>query len=174
MRPPHPRPSTSADPDKAAWIDGLRLLAGRELSEAHVRQRLARRGHPPGAIENAVARLRESGAVDDRRVAAARARTELLVKGRGRLRAYRQITALGIDADTAEAAVNEVAAGVDERDLVERALDRRLRGRPRRPLDTAAVARHYRHLVGQGFAPGLVMTVLRARSRQPGGRSDTE
>ena len=40
-----------------AYIDALRMLARRELSEAQVRQRLARRQHPAAAIDEAVARL---------------------------------------------------------------------------------------------------------------------
>ena len=41
-----------------------------------VRQRLARKGHEPDAIDAAVARLREGRAIDDTRVAEAIARTE--------------------------------------------------------------------------------------------------
>ena len=38
------------------YIDGLKLLGQRELSEAQVRQRLARREHEEAAIDEAIAR----------------------------------------------------------------------------------------------------------------------
>jgi regulatory protein len=153
------------DPERAAFTDGLRLLARRDVSTAQLRDRLVRRGHPAPAIDSALARLTREGALDDRRVAAGRARTELLIRGRGRARARRQIEALGIDADTAREAVDEVAAGLDDRTLVDRALDRRLRSRPAAPLDTGTVARLYRYLVSQGFPPDAVSAALRTRAR---------
>ena len=45
------------------------MLGRRELSEAQVRQRLARREHDPEAIDEAVARLIDERAIDDNRVA---------------------------------------------------------------------------------------------------------
>src|SRR5436190_24387744 len=71
----HPSPSTR-HPRMSAYLDGVKLLARRELSEAQVRQRLARRGHEPGAIDEAVAKLREERALDDVRVAEAIAREQ--------------------------------------------------------------------------------------------------
>ena len=77
------------------YLAALKLLARRELSEAQVRQRLARRGHDPDAIEEAVARLKEERAIDDARVAEAIARTETSVKRRGIVRVRRQIENAG-------------------------------------------------------------------------------
>jgi protein involved in polysaccharide export with SLBB domain len=66
-----------SDPVRAAYAAGLAMLARRELSEARVRERLRRKEHGAEAIDAAVARLREAGAVDDRRVAVSAARTEV-------------------------------------------------------------------------------------------------
>ena len=52
------------------------MLGRRELSEAQVRQRLARRGHEPDSVDAAVARLRQERAIDDTRVAEAIVRTQ--------------------------------------------------------------------------------------------------
>jgi len=52
-----------------AYLDALRMLARRELSEAQIRQRLARREHEPDLIDEAAARLKEERALDDVRVA---------------------------------------------------------------------------------------------------------
>ncbi len=38
----------------SAYLEGLKMLARRELSEMQVRQRLARKGHEPQAIDEAV------------------------------------------------------------------------------------------------------------------------
>ena len=45
------------------------MLARRELSEAQLRQRLARRQHDPDAIEEALTRLKAERSLDDERVA---------------------------------------------------------------------------------------------------------
>ena len=68
------------------YLDALKLLARRELSEFQVRQRLSRKGHPMDDIDAAVARLKSERAIDDMRVAEAIARTSMTVKRRGRLR----------------------------------------------------------------------------------------
>lgn len=136
------------------------MLARRELSEAQVRQRLARRGHEPEAIDNAVAQLREERAIDDTRVAAAIARTETAVRRRGKLRVRLQIERAGIDKHTARRAVDEVFADVDDDALLEASLGKRLRGR-----DTVADERErqrlYRYLIGQGFDPDRVLARLK-------------
>jgi SOS response regulatory protein OraA/RecX len=69
-----------------AHTEGLKMLARRELSVVGVRARLQDRGFQADEIDRAIARLLENGALDDRRVARAYARTAATVKGRGRLR----------------------------------------------------------------------------------------
>jgi regulatory protein len=144
-----------------AYVTGLRMLARRELSEAQVRVRLERRQFEDEEIDTAVARLRREGALDDRRTAVACARTEAHVKRHGRLRALRQLEALGIARTVARAAVAEVFADVDEDSLLARALDRRLR--PGARLDRAAVRRVQRYLLTQGFEASQVNAALRSR-----------
>src|SRR5438128_2605457 len=113
----------------SAYLDGLRMLARRELSEAQVRQRLARRGHDAAAIDAAVAQLRAERAVDDARVAGAIARTQATVKRRGRLRVVRQIEQAGIARGLAQRAADEALASMDAESHIAAALDKRLRGR---------------------------------------------
>ncbi len=67
------------------YIDSLKMLGRRELSEAQIRQRLLRKGHEADAVEEAIARLKVERALDDTRVAAAIARTETGIKRRGKL-----------------------------------------------------------------------------------------
>ena len=144
----------------SAYLDGLRLLARRELSVAGLRARLLDREHPAGDVEAAVARLLETQALDDDRVARAYAQTAVKVKGRGRLRVLRELAQMGIARETASEAVAEVFGDLDERALIQRALEKKMRGRPRTP-SAAERARLYQHLMRQGFSPGGVIAALR-------------
>ena len=147
-----------------AYVAGLTLLARRELAEAQVRTRLAKRKFDEDDIDAAVARLRSERAIDDRRTALACARTEVRVRHRGRARVVRQIEALGIARDIARDAVAEVFAEIDETALLEQALDRRLR-HGMSLSDPAVFRRLHHYLLGQGFEPGRVMTLLRQRAK---------
>jgi regulatory protein len=158
------RPSAT-DPDSpaAARAAGLRALARRELSVAQLRDRLKRRGYTAHAIDDAIARLLDAGALDDERVARAAARTSAQVKRHGRSRVARELTALGIPRDVADRALAEVFEAVDEQALLRQALARRLRGSTSL-ADPAARRRVFAALVRQGFAPGAVQQVLRAHA----------
>ena len=148
---------------KRAYVDGLKLLARRELSEAQVRQRLARREHDADAIDAAVARLLEEHAIDDRRTAEAIARTESSVRRRGKLRVRRRSESAGIAGAVARRAVDDVFADIDPDALLEASLAKRLRGRSEVAGD-AEFRRLYRYLVGQGFEPDRALKALKARS----------
>jgi regulatory protein len=144
-----------------AYTQGLAWLARRELSEAQIRTRLAKRGVDDAAIDEAIDRLKQERALDDRRVAAAFARSAVNLKGRGRARIRRDIEALGIDRDLARAAVDEVFGEIDEAALLDKALTRRWPrvGAP----DQRALHRIYRALLQQGFPADKVLAALRAR-----------
>ena len=148
-----------------AYVAGLTLLARRELAEHQLRERLARRKFEPDEIDAAVTRLRRERAIDDRRTALACARTEMRVKHRGRARVVRQIEALGIARDVAREAVAEVFAEVDETELLQQALDRRLR-HGMDVSDPAVFRRVHRYLLGQGFDAGRVTALLRGRAKK--------
>jgi regulatory protein len=153
-----------ADEADRAYVAGLSLLARRELAEAQLRSRLARRQFDEEDIDAAVARLRLERALDDRRTALACARTEVCVKHRGRARVVRRIEALGIARDIAREAVAEVFADIDEAEQLERALDRRLRAGTQLS-DPTVLRRVHRYLLGQGFDAERVTALLRRRAK---------
>jgi regulatory protein len=144
----------------SAYLIALKLLARRELSVAQVRGRLEEREYPTDEISAAVDRLLETGALDDGRVARAYARTAAKVKGRGRLRVLRELQAMGIERDIAAEAVGETFGDLDERSLVAKAIQKKLRGRMK-VKDAGERARLYQHLVRQGFSPALIADALR-------------
>jgi regulatory protein len=146
----------------SAYLSALRLLARRELSEAQVRQRLARKGHPEDDIEAAVVRLKSERAINDARVAEAIARTAMAIKRRGKLRVRREIEQAGIAPAVARQALDTVFEDVDDDALLDAALRRRLRGD--RPIaDDREFQRLYRYLSTQGFESDRVVRALRAR-----------
>jgi regulatory protein len=136
------------------------MLAAREVSEAQLRQRLARRGHDADAIDDAITRLKADRTLDDTRVAGVIARSEVGLRKRGRLRVRRRIEAAGISRAIAERAVDETFRDVDGDALMAAALDKRLRGRTSIE-DDRDFQRLYRFMIGQGFEPDRVITLLR-------------
>ena len=93
-------------------------------------------------------------------MARAYARTAVDVKGRGRLRIARELQEKGISRETIAIALGDVFGESDERTLVARAIQKKLRGRPR-PAGQADYARLYQYLMRQGFTPSAVAAELR-------------
>jgi regulatory protein len=149
----------------SAYLEGLKMLARRELSEMQVRQRLARKGHEPQAIDEAVERLCAERALDDTRVAEAIARTETSIRRRGRVRVRMQIERAGISKETAKRAIDDVFGTIDEGALLQSSLSKRLRGRDTIE-DDREFQRIYRYLIAQGFESDQVMQALSARKRR--------
>ena len=160
-----------------AYAFALSLLSRRELSTKQLRDRLARRKFPSAAVDQVIRRLTADRTLDDSRVAVASARSEASIRRRGKRRVLQRVRQLGIDEDVARAAVDEVFADLDESALLDQAIARKLRGAVVGDLDRKAVARVVRALVAQGFAPGAVVTRLRAlagESRHIAALPDTE
>ena len=144
-----------------AYVDGLKLLARRELSEQQLRQRLARKEYEPDEIDQAIARLRAERAINDQRVAEAIARTETGIRKRGKVRVRMQLERAGIAKETARQAIDSVFESVDDDALLESSLGKRLRGRET-IADDREFARLFRYLIGQGFESDRVMKALKA------------
>jgi SOS response regulatory protein OraA/RecX len=79
----------------------------------------------------------------------------------------RELSMMGIAKDVAGEALADVFGELDERALIAKALQKKLRGRPR-IASSAEHARLYQHLMRQGFSPGPVAAAL----RKLGGRGD--
>jgi regulatory protein len=149
-----------------AYTLSLTWLGRRELSTRQIRERLTRRDIPPDQIDDVIARLTADRTLDDRRVALAAARTDAAVHRRGRRRVLQHLQQLGIDRETAAAAVDEVFGELDEGALLDQAIARSLRGRAATTLDRKGLARIVRRLVGQGFEPSVVYACLRRKGAE--------
>lgn len=141
---------------------GLRLLAGRELTEAQLSDRLKARFEDADAVAAAVQRLAAEGAVNDRRAAESYARTAHALRGRGRDRIRRELAARGVDEAVARTVVDETVPQEDEAALIERALDRRWRGVT---LADREARRAFSFLVRQGFPPEASRLAVERRRR---------
>jgi regulatory protein len=137
------------------------MLGQRELSEAQIRTRLARRGCDADAITNALERLKRDRTLDDGRVARAAARLEAGIRHRGPARVRQRLQSMGLADEVIQKAVAEAFEEVDEAALLTAAFERRLRGRELADLDDKARARLVRGLVGQGFSFGAVLRKVR-------------
>ena len=145
----------------SAYLDGLKMLGRRELSERQVRQRLARKQYSQDDIDEAVARLRAERAINDQRVAEAIARMETGIRKRGKVRVRIQLERAGIAKETARMAIDGVFGALDDDALLQSSLQKRLRGRDT-IADDREFARLFRYLIGQGFESDRVMKALKA------------
>jgi regulatory protein len=151
----------------------LRLLAGRELSVARMRERLDRRGFPADVIDDTVARLVRIGALDDRRAARAAARTLVSVRLRGRYRAGRELERLGFVRDDAEAALEAALADTDESAVIARVVRTKLHGRTSIP-DAPEYRRLFAALLRRGFPGDLIRSALQPYWRRHGPEPDAD
>jgi len=140
------------------------MLGRRELSVKQLRARLLDREHSPEDVDRAIDLLIENRALDDARVAAAYVRTAIKIKGRGRLRIQRELQVMGIPSDIASQALADAFGDVDERALITKALQKKLRGKPK-IASPAEYARVYQYLMRQGFSPAAVNAALRSHRR---------
>ena len=160
------RPRADAPLDSSPFDAALLMLGRRELTAVQVRARLLERGYEPDAVDAALERLTSTRALDDERTARAHARTAAQVKGRGRDRILRELSQMGVAAEVAAAAVDEVCGPQEERARLDRALKRKARGGD---LSDPAVARRvFAALVRQGFP----ITEVRAAIRRAGTEVD--
>ena len=72
----------------------------------------------------------------------------------------RELNAMGIAKGTASEAVADVFADVDERSLIAKALQKKMRGRLR-IANAAEHARLYQYLMRQGFTPAGIVAALK-------------
>jgi len=143
----------------------LKLLTAKPRSVAELRERLLeRRDATRLIVEEVISRLREYGYLDDERYAFGYASLRVKQKPLGRRRLERDLMLKKVDAKVADEALDLVFKEAPEDELIERAIERRvrLRGRP----ETREEARKlFDHLLRQGFDFELVSEKVRRVSR---------
>jgi regulatory protein len=150
--------------DRHALLEyALRTLTRRALSESELRSRLVRRAEDPAAVDDVVAKLKESGLVNDARFAESYAAARLENQGFGRMRVLSDLRRRRVGAQVAGSAVESAFEGTDECALAERFLERKYRGKDLAQLfsEDRNVASAYRRLRLAGFSSGAAIRVLK-------------
>jgi regulatory protein len=138
-----------------------RALGARERTVAELRTYLERKRVGPEAIEDAVAELRDAGALDDARYARQFAEDKRTLERWGNGRIARDLQRRGIEA----ALVDEVTRSQGRADELASALVL-LSDRFRGPLgDDRARDKAWRMLVRRGYEPELAYEAVRAHGR---------
>jgi regulatory protein len=139
-----------------------KLLAAKQRSVEELRERLLEgRGATKAVVEEVIERLREYGYLDDARFANSYASLRVQQRPIGRQRLERDLWLKKIDKTTIETALDQVFEVMPESDLIDRALEKRLRLRGR-PKTRAEAKKLFDHLLRQGFAFELISEKIRA------------
>jgi regulatory protein len=156
-----------ADPEKSrekTMQRAAKLLAAKPRSVAELRERLLEKRWTNEEIVDAVlARLGEYGYLNDERFAFGYASFQVRQKSVGRQRLQRALALKKVDRETADEAIKLVFEETPEEQLIDRAIEKRirLRGRPASRAETKSL---FDHLLRQGFSYDLVIRKVRSIS----------
>jgi regulatory protein len=160
-------PVTRLTPDQIrarAFQRAVKLLAAKPRSIAELRERLAERCSSKAVVETVIARLREYGYLDDQRYALGYASSKVRQQPIGRRRLELSLARKKVDRAVADEALDQVFGETPEEELLDRAIEKRvrLRGRPKTRAEAKSL---FDHLLRQGFPFELVSQKVRAVSR---------
>jgi regulatory protein len=156
------------DPAKArarVFERAARLLAAKQRSVEELRGRLLEgHGATPAIVEEVINRLLEYGYLDDAKFAHGYASLRVQQRPIGRQRLERDLRMKQIDKTTVDAALDQVFDAMPEPEMIDRAIEKRvrLRGRPQTRSDARKL---FDHLLRQGFAFELVSEKVRALAK---------
>jgi len=148
-----PAPLTPA----RARVIAITLLSRREYTAHEVEKKLLERGCSSDDTATVIAALVAERLVDDRRAAAAHVRMAARIKGRGRHRIERELSARGVAKDLVRELLREITPDAELSAI------RRLLVRQRIPphADPATRRRLFQRLVRRGFSSDAVAKALR-------------
>lgn len=139
----------------------VKLLAAKPRSVAELRERLMEKEWTNGAIvDEVLKKLEEYGYLNDQQFAKEFAASKLRQKPVGKRRLKQTLARKKLDKETVEEAIDKVYEKTPEDELIERAIEKRLRlkGKPETREDTK---KFYDYLLRQGFAYGLIQDKMR-------------
>ena len=143
----------------------VKLLAAKPRSIAELRERLMQgRGSNQAVVEIVIARLREYGYLGDERFAYGYASLKVRQRPVGKRRLQRDLQLKKVDRAVADEALEAVFAETSEEELIDRAIEKRIRLRGR-PNSRADAKKLFDHLLRQGFSFDLVADKVRALTK---------
>jgi regulatory protein len=151
------------------WEYALKVLGGRAHSSGELCEKLRRRAERLGDIDEVMARLKQSGYLDDRRYAESFATARLSGEKFGRTRVIHDLRQHRVAPALAEHTVEKVYRDVDEEALIEEWIRRKYRLAEREGLfaEQKDLAAAYRRLARAGFRSAEILKVLKRFARNP-------
>jgi len=151
-------------------------LSARALSIGELREKLKRRAAEPSDVEIVLARLKESGYLNDRRFADSYASWRRDDGGFGKTRVLRDLMARRVAPAVAKQAAEAAYQGADEIAMIEKFLERKYRGKDLGALlqEEKHLASAYRKLRTSGFSTGNSVRVLKRYAAQAELLEDSE
>lgn len=145
------------------WDYAVRALGARAHSTGELTVKLRNRAARSEDIEVVLGRLKDVGYLNDRRFAESFASTRLQDQRLGRMRVLRDLRARRVAPAVAEQTVKRVYEGVEEAELIDEYLRRKLRidERPQLLADDKGLASAFRRLLRAGFSRGASIRALK-------------
>jgi regulatory protein len=156
------RKLTPEEKRKRTFDRAVKLIAAKSRSVSELRDRLLQsRSANRADVEAAISRLKEYGYLDDEKFAFGYASLKVKQRPVGRRRLERDLKLKKVDSAIAESALDLVYDETTEEDLIDRAIEKRIRlkGRPKNRLEAKSL---FDHLLRQGFPFELVSEKVRA------------
>jgi regulatory protein len=158
------RPKRTLDPEKArerTMQRAVKLLAAKPRSVAELRERLLEKEWTNEETVDAVLKkLSEYGYLNDERYAFGYASYKVRQRPVGRQRLQRDLNMKKVPRETADEALNLVFEETPEEELIDRAIEKRVRLRGR-PETRAEMKSLIDHLMRQGFSYDLISSKVR-------------
>ncbi len=159
---------SSLTPDEArrrVFDRAIKLLSARSRSVSELRELLLRgRGARKAVVDEVLARLQEYDYLDDERFALGYASLKLRQRPVGRQRLKRDLLTKKVDGAIVDEALDSIFAEASEEEMIDRAIERRIRVRGH-PKTRAQAKSLFDHLLRQGFPYELVAEKVRAASK---------
>jgi regulatory protein len=156
------------DRDKLLNV-ALRALGGRAHSSGELREKLRRRAENDQDVDAVLAKLNESGYLNDRHFAENYAAARLQNQGLGKMRVLRDLRQRRVAPKLAEQVTDQTYEKTDEAELIEDFLRRKFRGKDLGVffLEEKNLAGAFRRLRYAGFSAGQSIRVLKRFASQP-------
>lgn len=138
------------------------MLSRRPYSVAEMRRALQRKFPSHSGIEDAIARLRGLGYLNDKKFAEQTASSLARNRAYGRHRIVRELKAKLVDYRHIAPAVEQAFEESDERELLNRTIDRKVRAM-KLPLTPRKLQSLCQSLLRRGFSSGDIMKAVRQR-----------
>ena len=166
-RPTEDNPNLTPEVRRKRTFDrAVKLISAKSRTVAELRERLLEKSWANKTdVETVISRLKEYGYLDDERFALSYASLKVKQRPIGRRRLERDLKLKKVESSVADEALELVYAETSEEELIDRAIEKRIRlkGRPSSRLEAKSL---FDHLLRQGFPFELVGDKVRAAAKE--------